>query len=816
MNTMDTHTDPTSNGAGPSTSVSVGRASLLRRLARGCYRWRRFVLTGWVLLTIGLSAVAGAAAGEFDNEYDLPGSESQEAFDRLEASGFGDRAGATIQLVVEADAGVEDPAVRGAFEAVLAEVASEVSDAELVSPYGPGGAQQIAEGGRIAYADVNLAHRTYEEFRSAGELAREAAAGFAVDGARLEVGGPADVLAEEEFGSEAFGLLAAVVILLIAFGSLLAMGLPLLTAAFGIACGTAIVQVLANVVTMPTFTLQLVLMLGIGVGIDYALFIVTRYRQALARGLDPEPAVAEAIDTAGRAVLFAGGTVVISVLGLFVIGTNLYNSLAIAAATGVLLTMLASVSLLPAVLGFVGHNIDRLGLPHRRDTHGQRDGLAFRWSRLVQRRPVAALVTSLLVLLVLAAPLFAIRLGFADNGNREEGDTLREAYDLLAEGFGAGFNGPLLITAELPNGEADLPVIEQLAATLRTTDGVAAASAPIPNGDASVAIVSVFPTTSPQEEATTQLVHRLRDEVVPSTVDGTGVDVQLGGFTAASVDLADFSARRLPVFTSAVLVLSFLLLMATFRSLLVPLKAVVMNLLSIGAAYGVIVAVFQWGWLSDVFGVGKPGPVESWAPVMLFAIVFGLSMDYEVFLLSRMKEEYDRTGNNAEAVADGLASTARVITAAAAIMFFVFAGFVLSVDRALQLTGLGLAVAVLVDATIVRLVLIPATMELLGDRNWWLPGWIDRILPRVHVEGTAAPAPSPLRNPRLRCRTLAACDRSSRVVPCPDAVPSVRRPWSLGDRTQGRSLDANPNIHSLPRRRNDTCQQPRKQATRPW
>jgi RND superfamily putative drug exporter len=731
MATLRTHDDPMTTHANPT--------SLLRRLARTCYVRRRRVLAVWIVLMVGLSAVASSAAGEFDNEFGLPGSESQEAFDLLEDGGFGDRAGASLQLVVEADQGVTDPAVQAELETVLAAIGAEVDEAEVVSPYQPGGERQVAEGGRIAYADINLAHRTYDEYRTAGDLVKEAASGFDVEGARLEVGGAADVLAEQEFGSEAFGMLAAVVILLIAFGSLFAMGLPLLTAVFGIACGTAIVQLLANVITMPTFTLQLVLMLGIGVGIDYALFIVTRYRQALHDGADPERAVVKAIDTAGRAVLFAGGTVVISVLGLFVIGTDLTNALAVAAATGVLLTMLASITLLPAVLGFVGHNIDKFGLPHGKRTKTEREGFWYRWSRVVQRRPVPALLLSLAVLLALAAPLFAIRLGFGDNGNREPGDSIRESYDLLAEGFGPGFNGPLLIAAELPNGPQDLAVLEELATTLRATEGVEAASPPIPNEAGDVAIMQVFPTTSPQDEATTGLVHHIRDDVVPGATDGTAIDVKVGGFTAASVDFADFSARRLPLFIGAVLVLSFLLLMATFRSLLVPLKAVIMNLLSIGAAYGVVVAVFQWGWGADLLGVGEPGPIESWAPMMLFAIVFGLSMDYEVFLLSRMKEEYDRTGNNAEAVADGLASTARVITAAAAIMFFVFAGFVLSIERALQLFGMGLAVAVLVDATIVRLVLVPATMELLGDRNWWLPRGLDRILPRVHVEGSSEP-----------------------------------------------------------------------------
>jgi RND superfamily putative drug exporter len=693
------------------------------------------------VLLIGLSAVASSKAGEFDNEFGLPGAESQQAFDLMKQNGFGDRAGATVQLVVQSDAGVDRPEVRAPLEDVLAKIASSVSGAQIVSPFQAGGERQIAPSGRIAYAEVNLSHRTYEEFRTAGDSIKRAAAGFTVNGVRLEVGGAADMLAEQQFGSEAFGLIAAIVILLIAFGSLLAMGLPLLTALFGIGCGTAVVQLLANLVTMPTFTLQLVLMLGIGVGIDYALFIVTRYRQALHSGLDPEASVVQALDTAGRAVLFAGGTVVISVLGLFVIGTDLTNALAIAAATGVLLTMLASITLLPAVLGFVGRNIDKLGLPHSKRARDDRGGFWHRWSRIVQRRPLPALVVSLAVLLALAAPLFAIRLGFSDNGNRKKGDTIREAYDLLAEGFGAGFNGPLLLAAKLPNGSGDLAVLERLGQSVQQTEGVAAATPPIPNQAGNVAIMQVFPTTSPQDEATTRLVHRLRDDVVPSAVQGSGIDVKVGGFTAASVDFADFSARRLPLFIGAVLVLSFLLLMATFRSVLVPLKAVIMNLLSIGAAYGVIVAVFQWGWGASVLGVGEPGPVESWAPMMLFAIVFGLSMDYEVFLLSRIKEEYDRTHDNAQAVADGLAATARVITAAAAIMFFVFAGFVLSIERSLQLFGMGLAVAVLVDATIVRLVLVPATMELLGDRNWWLPGWLDRILPHVHIEGAQLEEP---------------------------------------------------------------------------
>jgi RND superfamily putative drug exporter len=445
--------------------------------------------------------------------------------------------------------------------------------------------------------------------------------------------------------------------------------------------------------------------------------------------------VALAADTAGRSVVFAGTTVVIAVLGMLLINVPAVRGLAVGIALGVLMTMLAAVTLLPAVLGFVGRNIDKLGLPHRRRAEGEvRESFWYRWSRVIQRRPWPAAIAGLVVLVLLAAPVLSMRLAFADAGNRPTSDTTRQAYDLLSKGFGPGFNGPLLLAADTPHGERDLAVLERLSAQLRTTPGVAFATQPRPNDARNTAILQVFPTSSPQSEATAKLVDRLRNDVIPAATRGAGVDVKVGGLTAGATDYSDYTARRLPVFIGLVLVLSFLLLMLVFRSLLVPLKAVVMNLLSIGAAYGVIVAVFQWGWLKDLIGVAKAGPVEAWAPMMLFAIVFGLSMDYEVFLLSRMREEYDRTGNNAVAVADGLAATARVITAAAAIMVLVFSAFVLGDARAIKLFGFGLAVAVLLDATIVRLILVPATMELLGDRNWWLPHWLDRILPTVHVQ----------------------------------------------------------------------------------
>jgi RND superfamily putative drug exporter len=709
---------------------------MFQRLARFCYRRRRIVLAVWVVLLVGLSAFGGALAGAFKNSFEIPGSESQAAFDLLKQTSFADRSGFSGQVVFEAQQGVNDPAVKSAVETLLAKLDSDVADMTVVSPYSPDGARQISTTHPIAYAELNLGDRTSAEFADATEAVRRDVDAVHVDGLRLELGG--QLFASPEFGAtELIGLVAAVVILLVAFGSLLAMGLPMLTAIFGIGCGIALVNLFANLVEMPDFTTQAASMIGIGVGIDYALFIVTRYRQALREGRDPETAVTIAMDTAGRAVLFAGITVVIALMGMLSMGLRIPRGVAIGCALAVLFTMAAALTMLPAILGFTGRNIDKFHVGRRPRT-GEDAGRSFwyRWSRTVQRRPWPAAIFGLVVLVVLALPVFSMRLGFSDTGNRPTSDTTRRAYDLLAEGFGPGFSGPLLLAVETPNGAPDLATLGQLSGTLNQTPGVQFATPPIPNQESTVAIMQVFPTTSPQDEATTALVKHLRDDVIPQATASTQLHVKVGGLTAASEDFASFTSTRLPIFMGAVLALSFLLLMWVFRSLLVPLKAVIMNLLSIGAAYGVIVAVFQYGWGKGLVGVGKEGPIEAWVPMMLFAVVFGLSMDYEVFLLSRIREEYDRTGDNAVAVADGLASTARVITAAAAIMICVFSSFVLNNDYSLKLFGLALAVAVFVDATVVRLILVPATMELLGDRNWWLPHWLDRILPVVHVEAT--------------------------------------------------------------------------------
>ncbi len=707
---------------------------MLKRLARTCYRRRWRVLGAWVVFLVVVSFVSSAAGGVFRNEFSLSGSESKQAQQLLKERGFGDRAGFSGQIVFATDRGVADPNVQQTMEQLFARVERTVPRTQVVSPYAPEGARRVSANGRIAYGEVNFADRSDKAFQNAADKVKAEAEAVKVPGLRIELGG--QLFGDQQLpASEAIGVLAAIIVLLIAFGSVLAAGLPILTALFGIGTGIALVQLTANGLTMPDFTTQAVAMIGIGVGIDYALLIVTRYRQALRDGHQPEGAVALAADTAGRSVVFAGTTVVIAVLGMLLINVPAVRGLAVGIALGVLMTMLAAVTLLPAVLGFVGRNIDKLGLPHKKRAEGEvRESFWYRWSRVLQRRPWPPAISGLVILLVLAAPVLSMRLAFADAGNRPTTDTTRRAYDLLVDGFGPGFNGPMILAADTPGGQGDLPTLQRLSGDLAKTAGVAFATQPRPNAAGNAAILQVFPKSSPQSEETAKLVDRLRNDVIPPVTSGTDVDVKVGGITAGATDYSNYTAERLPVFIGLVLLLSFLLLMVVFRSVLVPLKAVIMNLLSIGAAYGVIVAVFQWGWLKDLIGVAKAGPVEAWAPMMLFAIVFGLSMDYEVFLLSRMREEYDRTGNNATAVADGLAATARVITAAALIMIFVFSAFVLGDDRAIKLFGFGLAVAVFLDATIVRLILVPATMELLGDWNWWIPKWLDRILPRLHVE----------------------------------------------------------------------------------
>jgi RND superfamily putative drug exporter len=665
-----------------------------------------------LIAVVGASAVAGdtATSGR------LPNTDSQRAYDAL-AREFPQRHGDEGRIVF-ADIR-NDRGLANEYLAAVGHVKGVIEvEPLLVSPEG-----------NVALAPITTANGANSHPKATADAIKQLARPFERRGLDVQFAG--DWFNGASFpASEAVGILAAIVVLLIAFGSLIAMGLPITTALIGVAISIAGVGVVANFFTTPDFAAQVATMIGIGVGIDYALFIVTRYRTALQRSGSPEAAVMEAMNTSGRAVVFAGFTVMVSVLGIFLMGLPFLHGLAVGISLAVVIAVLAALTLLPALLGFVGFTIDRFKVGRR--TPSGRETMWHRWARTVQRRPVPIALAGLIVLLLMAVPALQLRLGNADASNDPKSSTTHKAFDLIARGFGPGANGPILVVAESRDGKlrSELPRLE---GALRATPGVASVTDPRLSPAGTAALATLYPTTEPQAKATERLVHRLRDTVVPDAIAGTDLRVHLGGQTASSIDFADVIGARLPIFIGAVLTLSFLLLLLVFRSVLVPLKAVLMNLLSIGAAYGVIVAAFQWGWGADLLGVSA-APIEPWVPMMLFAIVFGLSMDYEVFLLSAVREHYDRTHDNATAVAEGLASTARVITAAALIMVFVFGSFVVSDLRALKLIGLGLAVAVAIDATIVRVVLVPATMELLGDANWWLPRWLQRLLPKVRVD----------------------------------------------------------------------------------
>ncbi|MPZ23686.1 MAG: MMPL family transporter [Dehalococcoidia bacterium] len=709
-------------------------------LARFCYERRWLILLGWVGLLAGLWALSTGFGGEYKTEFSLPGSESQEAFDLLEERGVSERTGFTGQVVFEAEQGVNDPAVQEAIESFLAAIDSNLEDVQVNSPYDPANTHQVAQDGTIAYAELNFSNRGQEQYIADADEVKAMRDEISVPGLRVELGG--DIFAEPpEFSSEVVGLIAAIIILLVAFGSILAMGLPVITALVGIGCGVALIGLVTQVLATPDFTTQVAMMIGIGVGIDYALLIVTRYRSALHDGLAPRDAVVLALDTSGRAVVFAGITVVISLLGILMMDLDFMRAVAISATLAVLLTMLASITLLPALLGFVGNSIDRLGLPHRaaRAEGTVERSFWYRWSRVIQAHPWPALLASTALLVILAIPVFSMRLGFGDAGNRLETDTTRQAYEMLSDGFGPGFNGSILVVADNEGGQLDAGALESLRGGLEGTEGVASVSGPIPVADDSLQLFNVFPDSAPQDEETTDLVHRLRGDTIPQAVEGSDASVLTTGLPPTVVDFSDYMGERLPIFFGAVLLLSFLLLLTVFHSVVVPIKAVLMNMLSIGAAFGAMVAVFQWGFGAELLGLGREGPIEAWAPIMLFAIVFGLSMDYEVFLLTRVREEYDRTGDNGRAVADGLAATGRVISAAALIMVCVFGSFILGADRALKLMGFGLAFAILIDATIVRLVLVPSAMELMGKANWWAPDWLVRVLPTIRVDSVEKP-----------------------------------------------------------------------------
>ncbi len=711
------------------------------KLTRWTTAHRRLVVLAWIVLAAGVLGASQTVGNRTANNLSLSNTDSQRAVDLLR-SRFPAQAGDADQIVFRTRTGtLTDASTRAVVTPLLVRIARLPHVTGVVSPYATG-ANAIAKSGKIGFATVEFDQRASQIPKAAIDRVITTATSARSSALQVELGGQA--MEEAQQTSLGFatgvGLAAAMIVLLISFGSLLAMGLPIVTALFGLGAGLGVIGLGSHLVDMADFSSELALMIGLGVGIDYALFIVTRFRSAYREnGGDLLAAVELAMNTAGRAVLFAGATVVIALLGMFALGVSFLYGVAIAASLGVLLVLAASLTLLPALLMFTGRRVGSIRA-RRSSAREPRAGFWLRWVGLIQRRPVWAALGSTALLLAFATPALGLRLGASDAGNDPTSRTTRQAYDLLATGFGSGFNGPLQLAVQLPagGGAGDLT---QLTTALRKTPGVASVAAPqlSPAGDA--AAIVVYPTTSPQSAATTTLVKHLRSVVLPPIANATGTAIFVGGATATQVDFAHVLAGKLPLFIGLVVLLSALLLLIVFRSFVIPLQAAVMNLLSIGAALGVVQAIFERGWLAGLVGV-QPGPIEAFIPVMVFAIVFGLSMDYEVFLVSRINEEWRHRGDATAAVREGVASTGRVITAAAAVMVAVFISFATGDERAHKLFGVALATAVFLDAIVIRSILMPAVLELFGRRTWAFPRSFDRRLPRLAIEPAVEPEPA--------------------------------------------------------------------------
>jgi putative drug exporter of the RND superfamily len=718
----------------------------MRAFATWCTGHRKTVIISWIVALIAIGMIGGSVGSAFTEEFKLPASDSTKALELLEDR-FPAQSGEAATIVFKAEDGVESPAVKQKMEGVFREVAKFPHVSEVANPYTSNGAAAISDDGKIAYATIQFDVTNENIDKDKTEEIIEVAQAAGGDGLQVELGGQPieEVRAEEEGGDSSFGigLLAAIVVLLLTFGSVVAMGLPIVTALFALGVGLSLVTVGSHVFDTAEFAPQLAAMIGLGVGIDYSLFILARFRNGLDEGLEPRAAAIEAVDTSGRAVLFAGIVVIISLMGMWLLGISFLYGVAMAAALAVLFTMIAALTLLPALLTIVGHRVDRLRIPGlgSRATSIDENSRWFRWSRMIQRRPLLWALLSGALLLALCIPTLSLRLGSNDAGTDPSGTTTRAAYDLLADGFGAGFNGPFVVAAALPEKGDDAALVA-LKEALDFDPAVAKTTPVTLNESEDTGVFQAYPTTSPQSADTTSLLDHIRDEMIPPIEQSTGTQIYVGGITAIFEDFGDAISEKLPLFIGVVVLLSALLLTIVFRSLLVPLKAMVMNLLSIGAAFGLIVAVFQWGWGASAIGVDSTGPIISFFPVFLFAIIFGLSMDYEVFLMSRIHEEWEHRKDATEAVTRGLALTGRVITAAAAIMVTVFASFMVGEDRIIKLFGLGLASAVFIDAVIIRSVLVPAVMQLFGARAWWFPDWLGRIVPRLSVEPAERPAPA--------------------------------------------------------------------------
>jgi putative drug exporter of the RND superfamily len=715
-------------------------------LARWCSTHRRMVVSLWVTVLLGVGAAWQGVGSHYSSNFTLGRTGAQRAADLLK-SRFPAQSGDVDQIVFKARTGrLTDASVRAVVAPMLADVARLPYVTGVISPFDPKAGARISKDGTIGFASVLFDQRANVLPTSAIKKVIAQAESIRSDRLQVELGGQA--IEQTQFAAPStttgIGILAAVVVLLISFGSFLAMGLPIVTALFGLGTGIALIGLGSHVLGMPNFALELAGMIGLGVGIDYALFILSRFREIYREnGGDVAEAVALAMDTAGRAVLFAGATVVIALLGMFALGVSFLYGLAIAASLAVLLVLTASITLLPALLTFFGRRVGepgwlaRLFSRLRRPTTEPRPSFWARWIGAIQRHPAAAAIAATAMMLTLAAPALWLRLGSSDAGNDPTSFTTRRAYDLLAQGFGPGFNGPLALVVKLPSAH-DTVALTKISTALAKTADVAAVAPPrlSPSGDA--AVINAYPDSSPQSATTTTLVKHLRDTVLPPIESRTGATVYVGGATATFIDFSSVLSSKLWLFMGVVVALSALLLLVVFRSLLIPLQAAAMNLLSIGAALGVCVIIFQFGWFPGI----SPGPIEAFVPVLMFAIVFGLSMDYEVFLVSRIHEEWTLQRDASAAVRDGLIATGRVITAAAAVMVVVFASFMFGGSRVIELFGLGLASAVFLDALVIRCILLPAVLELLGPRAWYFPHWLDRRIPRVAIEHDG-PVPHP-------------------------------------------------------------------------
>jgi RND superfamily putative drug exporter len=711
----------------------AGPTGALARLAKACagHPWR--TLAVWLALIVTVAFSASAFGGKLANDITIPGSDAQQAVDLLEER-FPERSGDSTQLVFYSDEGLNNAEAKEAIKDASAAASKIEGVVSVGDPYAQKGGG-LSKDGRIGFVEVQFDKPGYEVESTDVEQLEDDVRAAVGDSVQVELGGTVmDSVMVDSHTSEMIGLLAAVIVLLAVLGTAVAMAIPLTLAIVSVGIGMSLLTLMAALVSVNNVTPILAVMIGLGVAIDYALFIVMRFRQELSEGAEPVDAATTAVATAGRAVIFAGTTVAISISGLAVIGIPFVAIMGFGTALAVVVSVLSAITILPAVLAKLGHRIDRAGVPFLKTKNGSEaqatSGVA-RFGKLVTSHPKTAVIATLAVIVTLAIPVMSMQLGTADAGTDPADTTTRKAYDLLAEGFGPGFNGPLLVAVDQKD---DPGAADKLAAAFSKTDGVAAVIPPITNEAGDTAQIPVYPTTSPQSTKTSDLVKTFRDDVIPATLGDSSAEAHVGGTVATNDDVASKISERFPLFLLYVVGITFLLLTMAFRSIVVAAKAALTTLLSAAAAFGVLVAVFEWGWMQSAVGLDQGGPTSSFLPVIVLSILFGLSMDYEVFLASRIREEYVKTGSSHRAINDGVAAVGRVIIAAALIMGSVFWAFILTDDRIVKSFGLGLGVAILVDALIVRMILVPAVMRLLGDHAWYIPRWLDRILPNLTIE----------------------------------------------------------------------------------